>query len=233
MIADGAIFYPKQYPICPRCKEKSINTIVPRLLLVFVLLYPVTLHFGIFAGSVTPGILILSLLLLLSGGVLLMKGAHAGWGLLLLGVGLLACQAYYQSTAQMVLFLPPILINLLLCVLFARTLGADSIPLISAFARIVHGQELDEVTQRYTRAVTQLWVAVFTLLALVSLLLALFAPLEIWSLFTNFINYILVLVVFFIEYQVRIRRLSHLEHPGFVGFMRLLGKIDLGSLSKS
>jgi uncharacterized membrane protein len=181
----------------------------------------------------TPGILILSLLLLLGGGALLMKGAHSGWGLLLLGVGLLACQAYYQSAAQMVLFLPPILINLLLCFLFARTLGADSTPLISAFARIVHGHEMDEVTQRYTRAVTQLWVAVFALLALVSLFLALFAPLEIWSLFTNFINYILVLVVFFIEYQVRIRRLSHLEHPGFVGFMRLLGEIDLGSLSKS
>lgn len=162
-----------------------------------------------------------------------MKGTHSGWGLVVLGVGLLACQAYYRSAAQMVLFLPPILINVLLGFLFARTLSAGSTPLISAFARRVHGHELDEVTQRYTRSVTWLWVAVFALLALACLLLALLAPLEIWSLFTNFINYILVLVVFFIEYQVRIRRLSHLEHPGFVGFMRLLGKIDLGSLSKS
>ena len=204
-----------------------------RLLLVFIPLYPLALHFGIFAGSVTPGILVLSLLLLLSGSGLVMKGAYSGWGLFLLGVGLLVCQAYYQSAAQMMLFLPPILINLLLCFLFTRTLCAGSTPLISAFARIAHGHELDKITQHYTRAVTQLWVGVFTLLALASFLLALFAPLEIWSLFTNFINYILVLLVFFIEYQVRICHLSHLEHPGFIGFMRLLGKIDLRSLSKS
>ena len=203
------------------------------MLLVFILLYPLTLHFGIFAGSVTPGILVLSLLLLLSGGGLVMKGAYSGWGLFLLGIGLLACQAYYQSAAQIMLFLPPILVNLLLCFLFARTLSAGSTPLINAFARIAHGHELDEVAQRYTRAVTQLWVGVFTLLALVSFLLALFAPLETWSLFTNFINYILVLLVFFIEYQVRIRHLSHLDHPSFIGFMRLLGKIDLRSLSQS
>ncbi len=204
-----------------------------RLLLVLMLLYPLALHGGVFVGSVMPGILVLSLLLLLSGGGLVMKGAYLGWGLILLGVGLLICQAYYQSAAQVMLFLPPILINLLLCFLFARTLSAGSTPLISAFARVAHGHELDEVTQRYTRAVTQLWVYVFMLLALLSFLLALFTPLEVWSLFTNFINYMLVLAVFFIEYQVRIRHLSHLDHPGFIGFMRLLGKIDLHSLPKS
>jgi len=203
-----------------------------RLLLILILLYPLVLHLGVFTGSVMPGILIFVVLLLLSGSALLMKGAHSGWGLILLGMSLLVCQAYDQSAAQMMLFLPPILINLLLGFLFARTLGADSTPLISAFARVAHGHELDEETLHYTRAVTWLWVCVFVLLALESLLLALFAPLEIWSLFTNFINYILVLLVFFVEYQVRIRRLAHLEHPGFIGFLRLLGTIDLRSLSK-
>ena len=198
-----------------------------------ILLYPLTLHVGIFAGSVTPGILVLSVLLLLSGGGLLMKGAGSGWILLLSGVALLVCQAYYSSAAQTMLFLPPILINLLLGFLFARTLGAGSTPLISVLARAVHGHELDEVARHYTRAVTQLWVALFMLLALESLLLACFAPLDTWSLFTNFINYILVLLVFIVEYQVRIRRLSHLKHPGFIGFMRLLGTIDLRTLSKS
>jgi len=200
---------------------------------VLILLYPLALHIGIFAGSVTPGILVLSVLLLLSGGGLAIKGAYSGWILLLSGMALLVCQAYYPSAAQMMLFLPPILINLLLGFLFARTLRAGSTPLISTFARIVHGHELDEVAQHYTRAVTQLWVGLFMLLALGSLLLALFAPLEIWSLFTNFINYILVLLVFMVEYQVRIRRLSHLKHPGFIGFMRLLGTTDLRTLSKS
>lgn len=202
------------------------------MLLLSILLYPLALHIGIFAGSVTPGILVLSLLLLLSGGGLLMKRANLGWGLILLGSGLLACQAYYQPAVQVVLFLPPVLINLLLCFLFVRTLRAGATPLISAFAKAVHGHELDEMARHYTRAVTQLWVGLFILLALESLLLALFAPLEIWSLFTNFVNYILVLLVFIVEYQVRIRRLPHLKHSGFIGFMRLLGTIDLRALSK-
>ena len=219
--------------ICPWCKEKPIKTTVPRLLLFFILLYPLALHVGVFTGSVTPGILVLSLLLLLSGGGLLLKQASSGWGLILLGSALLLCQAYYPPAAEFMLFLPPILINLLLCFLFARTLSAGATPLISAFARVAHGHDLDEITQHYTRAVTQLWVGLFALLALISLLLALFAPLETWSLFTNFINYLLVLLLFVIEYQVRIRHLSHLKHPSFIGFMRLLGTIDLRALSKS
>ncbi len=162
-----------------------------------------------------------------------MKRANVGWGLILLGSGLLACQAYYQPVAQMMLFLPPVLINLLLCFLFAQTLRTGSTPLISAFAKVVHGHELDEVARHYTRAVTQLWAGLFILLALESLLLAFFAPLAIWSLFTNFVNYILVLLVFIVEYQVRIRCLPYLKHPGFIGFMRLLGTIDLRVLSKS
>lgn len=181
----------------------------------------------------TPGILVLSLLLLLSGAGLLLKRAYLGWGLVFLGIGMLICQTYYQAAAQMMLFLPPVLINLLLCFLFARTLSAGSMPLISVFARVVHGHELDEISRHYTRAVTQLWVGLFIFLALESLLLALFAPLYIWSLFTNFINYILVLLVFVVEYQVRVRHLSHLKHPGFIGFMRLLGTINLQALSKS
>lgn len=214
------------------CEENSIKTTRPRLLLLLIPLYPLALHFGIFAGSVTPGVLVLSALLLLGGGWLLMTGKRSGWWLLLFGLALLTCQVSCQSAAQTMLFLPPILVNLLLCFPFARTLRTDSTPLISTFARMVHGHELDKATLRYTRAVTQLWAGLFILLALESLLLALFAPLEIWSLFTNFINYILVLLVFFIEYQVRIRHLPTLEHPGFVGFMRLLGKIDWRSLSK-
>lgn len=204
-----------------------------RLLLVVIPLYPVALHLGVSAGTVAPGILVLSALLLLSGIGLLMKRAYSGWGLLVLGVALLACQIFSETAAQYMLFLPPILINLLLGFLFARTLSVNSTPLISSFARMVHGHELDEETLSYTRTVTWLWSALFFVLALESLFLALFAPLELWSLFTNFINYLLVLLFFIVEYQIRIRRLSYLRHPGFFAFMRQLGKFDIRSLTQS
>ena len=196
-------------------------------------LYPLALHFGISAGSVTPGILILSLLLLVSGVGLSIKGDSSGWLLLLLGLALLVCQVHYPPAAEMMLFLPPVLINCLLGFLFARTLRKGSVPLISTFAKLAHDHELDEVTLRYTRTVTKIWVGMFVFFALQSLLLAVFAPLAVWSLFTNFINYMLVVLLFFVEYQVRIRHLPQLEHPGFIGFMRLVKKFDLRSLSKS
>jgi uncharacterized membrane protein len=199
---------------------------------VLIPLYPLTLHFGISAGSTTLGIIILCLLFLLVGIDLIIKSDLSGWLLLLLGLLLLACQVSYPAAAMMMLFLPPIAINLLLGFVFARTLRKGSMPLISIFAQIAHGHELDAIALRYTRTLTQVWLGVFISFALLSLLLAIFAPLEIWSLFTNFIFYILMVLLFLIEYQVRIRRLSHLKHHGFVGSMRLIKKLNLRSLSK-
>jgi len=213
-------------------KENPIKNLIPRLLLVLIPLYPLALHLGISVGSATLGILILGLLLLLGGIDLIIKSDLSGWLLLIMGGGLLVCLISYPSAAEMVLFLPPVAINLLLGFVFARTLREGAMPLISTFAQIAHGHELDAIALRYTRTLTQVWVGLFLSFALLSLLLAIFAPLEIWSLFTNFIFYILIALLFLIEYQVRIRRLSHLKHHGLVGSMRLIKKFNLRSLSK-
>jgi len=199
---------------------------------VLIPLYPLALHFGISAGSATLGILILCLLFLLGGMDLIIKSDRSGWLLFLLGLLLLTCQVSYPAAAEMMLFLPPIAINLLLSFIFARTLRKGSMPLISTFAQIAHGHKLDAIALHYTRTLTQVWLGMFVSFALLSLLLAIFAPLEIWSLFTNFIFYILMVLLFLIEYQVRIRHLSHLKHHGFVGSMRLIKKLNLHSLSK-
>ncbi|MCU7809621.1 MAG: hypothetical protein KZQ77_00080, partial [Candidatus Thiodiazotropha sp. (ex Notomyrtea botanica)] len=78
----------------------------------------------------------------------------------------------------------------------------------------------------YTYGVTVLWSALFMIMIVESVLLALYATPEVWSLFTNFINYAFIGLVFFIEYRVRTRKLPHLQHPGFTAFLLSLRHIE-------
>jgi uncharacterized membrane protein len=198
--------------------------------LLAVICYPFAVHSSVFSGSVMPGVTALLLLLGLGGIALLLQRRWPEGGLLILLTLLASGLAFLYGAGLSLLHLPPIIINLILGTVFASTLLPGRIPLISRFASAFHRQELDTPTRRYTRRVTQLWVAVFFSMAIVSWLLAIWASHEVWSLFTNFISYLVVLLVFVIEYQVRIRRLPQLEHPGFVRFLLALRKMDLRSL---
>lgn len=135
--------------------------------------------------------------------------------------------------ARMVLYLPPILINLLLLWLFAHTLFPPHRPLITLFAEQFHQVEANLALVRYTRGVTLIWSWVFAALAIESTMLALWASRETWSLFTNLINYLLVLIVFLIERKMRLIRLPNLDHPGLIGFLLALKRIDPRTLLKS
>lgn len=197
-----------------------------------VICYPFAVHSSVFSGSIVPGLVILFLLLALLGLTLLMQHSWFG-GVSLLALAVLATGVTLmqgESAGLSLLHMPPVAINLILGLLFASTLLPGRTPLISRFASKVHGGALDEQTQGYTRRVTQLWVAVFFLMAIESWLLALLASHQVWSLFTNFINYLVVLLVFVVEYQVRIRRLTHLEHPGFFRFLLSLFRMDMRSM---
>jgi uncharacterized membrane protein len=59
-----------------------------------------------------------------------------------------------------------------------------------------------------------------------SLLLAVFAPMPLWSLFTNFINYLLLAALFPLEYLYRRIRYQHLPHTGFIGYLRDVSRIN-------
>jgi uncharacterized membrane protein len=197
-----------------------------RLLLLSLLCYPFALHLGLTQDRLLPAVLLLLGVLLLSGLMMLARGNRYGWLPLLLLLAAAAWLFVNQDQPQRLLKLPPILINGILCLLFGYTLLPGQRPLISRFAQIMHGHALDSQTQRYTRGVTLLWCLLFALMALESLLLGLWAEPRIWSLFTNFINYLVVFLVFFLEFRWRLRQLSHLEHPGFFGFLFALRRIE-------
>lgn len=129
------------------------------------------------------------------------------------------------------MYLPPVLVNLALMVLFGKTLLSGATPLVSRVASLWRGA-LDPVVALYTRRVTIAWTIFFALMALESIGLALFAPVHIWSLFTNFLNYVFVLLFFVIEYQLRFVCLPEHKHLSFRAFCRLMISTDLRTLAR-
>jgi uncharacterized membrane protein len=110
-------------------------------------------------------------------------------------------------------------INLVLAIVFGRTLAAGHEPLVTRFARMVHGAIPPEV-ESYTRRVTIAWTLFFLAIFTASCVLYLGGWLTAWSLLANFLSPILLGAMFAIEYVVRLRALPHWERVGILGGIR-------------
>jgi uncharacterized membrane protein len=108
--------------------------------------------------------------------------------------------AFAANDARTLLFVPA-LVNAALLLAFARTLRAGT-PMVETFARL-QDSDLTEAEVRYCRSVTVVWSVFFALNAAVSLWLALFAELWLWTLYTGVVSYGLVGILFAVEFVVR------------------------------
>ena len=105
------------------------------------------------------------------------------------------------------LYLPPLLINFGLMTLFGLTLRRGSMPLVERLMRMEYsGAELPAALVRYARNLTRVWVGYFASIFLISLALAVSAPLELWSLFANVLSYLFAIILFFAQYAWRALR---------------------------
>ncbi len=104
-----------------------------------------------------------------------------------------------------VVFLPPILANGLMLIVFARTLLPGREALIQKMGRLEVG-ELSPEFGAYMRGLTWVWAAFFALTFLASIILALWADLATWSWSVNFGVPFLVLLIFLGEHGYRARR---------------------------
>src|SRR5690348_14537729 len=93
-------------------------------------------------------------------------------------------------------------INLLLLWVFGRTLLRGREPLVTQFARRVHGTIPADI-EAYTRRVTAAWCMFFAAQVLLSALLLATASLDAWSLFINVLSFPLVALMFVGEYLYR------------------------------
>lgn len=181
-----------------------------------LMLYPLAAHFMVIGGQPTLPIIFSALMLVLV--LWLARATWLIWTLLLIAATFAAVARPDPADA---VFLPPVLVNAALLVLFGRSLLPDRQPLITRLAGLYRGR-LEPRVEAYTRGVTWAWTALFGALLIEVIVLALFAPLEIWSLFAHAINYALIGAFFIIEYAVRRRHLADLPHPGFWKFVAFL-----------
>ena len=94
--------------------------------------------------------------------------------------------------------------------LFARTLSRGAEPIITRFARRVHGPLQPEM-EVFTRKLTIAWCAFFAGQLVASALLYAFARLETWSLFVNVLNLPLLTLMFAGQWVYR--RARHPDCP--------------------
>lgn len=119
------------------------------------------------------------------------------------------------------LLAPPVVLPATAAALFIGTLRRGRVPLVTRMAAAERGA-LSRELMAYTRNVTLAWAWLLSTTAVAALLLALFAPLWLWSLFTNLVCYALMGLTFVGEYFWRRLRFRHLPHAGFATFVRSL-----------
>ena len=186
-----------------------------RVFLVLLLAYPVASHTAMYFHC--PALALAALFAVALAAALSLLPGHRLWVLL---AGLLGGILLWRlPAASALIYLPPLLLNTGLGLLFGRTLVGGRVPLITRFAEEVMGDRHPE-RRGYTRGVTLAWTLAFAAMALESLLLALFASAETWSLFTNVLNYLFIAALFLGEFIVRLVRFREPFSP-FLFFRRL------------
>jgi len=111
----------------------------------------------------------------------------------------------------LLLFLPPVGVNLGLAWFFGRTLKSGREALITRFARLERGEPEPRI-MTYTRRLTWVWVVFFLIMAAISVALAASGAREAWVWFTAIGNYLCVAALFAIEYGYRRWRLPRKDH---------------------
>ena len=194
------------------------------LTLLPVLSVPFAVHYAVVEGRPLPLLILLAGLLSL----LLLRLPLRGWlrlSLFVLLAVVVAMAAREPVAGHLLPLFPPLFVFLGLAATFGVTLLPGRRPLVTRIAAAL-GDPLDAALLRYTRQVTAAWVALFLLLAGLTLVLWLLADHVYWSLFTNLISYLLVLSLFAAEYRLRCRRFAFARARGFVGFMRALARLQ-------
>lgn len=197
------------------------------LLVALLLSSPLIIHVSILHGHVTFPLFFISTVFIL----VFVRSWF--WRLLFAVMTILTVTslAALDIPDKALLFAIPVLINTGFAIFFGQSLLPGKTPVITLYAILLRS-EIDPRVIAYTRHVTQLWTMFFIALATESLILAVFASIEIWSLFANFLNYVFIAVLFAGEYYYRIHHLNDLEHMSFPRFLHRLSKVNLGDLRK-
>lgn len=209
--------------------QQTRNRVFATLNLILFVAYPVAAHVSAFYRY--PFALWVVLLLFITQAVQAWLQQRYKAVVICLLLSTLLVWLLQRQALEPILLMTPLLIIGGLLLVFAGTLMGDSVPLITRFAEQTEPAPLTPAIRRYTRRVTQVWVALFIVLMVESVLLAWFAPVWVWSLFTNILNYVFVFLLLFIELHLRRRYAPDAQVRTFRQFLLSLTRIDWRQLA--
>lgn len=169
-------------------------------LAVVTLLYPFIALFAVKAIGPIPVVAALCLLLVLRVAFGWGKGVPLGMALAPLVVALLMGLMMVWDAHRAVRFYPVFMNGAMLAAFAASLFQGQS--MIERLARIAE-PDLPEAGVRYTRKVTMVWCLFLLANGLVALWTALYASLEVWTLYNGLIAYLLMGALFGGEFLVR------------------------------
>lgn len=152
---------------------------------------------------------------------LLVASRDAGPRILWLVVATAAALAW-RFAPWLLVFVPPAALNIAFGVFFATTLRHGREPRIATFARLERGGPLPPELATYTRRLTWIWTLLFFASAAIGVMLAAFAPLQVWSAFVNVVSYVAVMGLFVGEYAYRRIRYRHYAHGSLFALIRIV-----------
>jgi uncharacterized membrane protein len=147
----------------------------------------------------------------------------AGALVLLAAVGLWLGWDSLQRNFPSVFFVEHAGANLLLAIVFGRTLRAGKVALVTRFALLIHGTLPPEV-ERYTRHATLAWTIFFAALCTASCVLYFGGFQAQWSFLANIANPLLMAAMFLGEYAIRLRALPDWQQVGILGGIRAFSR---------
>ena len=191
-------------------------------IVVLVVAYPLLAHYTNQAHSASLGALVAIAPVVLIALAFAWRSPHY---LIMVGVIALTCIALWAGWSRLeqnfglVYWLQHVGMQLILLMMFGRTLIAGRQPLCTRFAEALHAP-LSPQHERYARQVTGAWTLFFAAMAIISSLLFFLAPLPVWSIFANFLTLPLVALMFIVEYWLRKWLLPEMRHAHFMDAIR-------------
>jgi uncharacterized membrane protein len=155
--------------------------------------------------------------------LLLWRGTHLWVALLGAAAGAVLLRHYWpvlEKNFSVVYLLQEGGFYSLMAASFGVSLVGHRVSLCTQLADKVHGP-LTPQEVLYTRRVTAAWALFFLLITAATLILFLFAPLRLWSLFANFCVLPLIGLMFVAEYAVRRRALPQVPRRGILAAVRV------------
>lgn len=165
------------------------------IVIVGLVLYPLAVHVLVLAGMPDLALAGLVIVAMLNLALVRERRRVLPLAVLYLLLSSLALTSLFSGSV-FALFLPPVLVNVALMLLFGHSLRARETSLVERFMRIEYGGRLAPALARHARVLTATWTGYFALVALASVLLAAIAPLETWSWFVNVLNFVLAGLLF-------------------------------------